>query len=153
MKTISISEAKAQGLTRYYTGKPCKYGHIAERNVATRYCCECNRIAYRKHYKQNSEKVLTRQRSNGASHRQTCKGYGLTEQAYAEMLNQQGGTCAICKVEPGGKRLAIDHCHESGKVRGLLCQECNHGLGKFRDSLSLLERAHGYLTRSGAFQD
>ena len=153
MKTISLQEAKAQGLSRYFTGEPCKRGHIAERTVGARRCVECNRQQVRAHYAENGEAVRAKNRSNGSQHRSKCKSFGITEEAYAQMLAQQGGVCAICSSDPGDKRLAIDHCHTTGKVRGLLCAECNHGIGKFRDSLTLLERAHGYLASSGAHQD
>lgn len=76
--------------------------------------------------------------------------YGLTEADYEAMLKKQGGLCAICNADRGGNRhgtdyLAVDHCHDTGKVRGLLCQKCNHGLGKFNDDLTMLRKAAQYL--------
>lgn len=72
--------------------------------------------------------------------------YGITEKVYSQILEAQGGVCAICgNPSSPGKSLAVDHDHESGAIRGLLCFECNTGLGKFRDSLDLLETAHAYL--------
>jgi len=70
--------------------------------------------------------------------------YGVTPAHYDELLKQQGGLCAICK-QPGKKRLAVDHDHVSGQVRGLLCSGCNIGLGHFRDSTSQLRAAAEYL--------
>lgn len=61
------------------------------------------------------------------------------------MLAAQGGRCAICRQEPGRRALDVDHSHETGAVRGLLCELCNKGLGCFRDSLDALRRAVVYL--------
>jgi|GEM_PF-2876356 len=74
--------------------------------------------------------------------------YGLTPEDYEELLASQGNACAICQTkEPGGKRkvFSVDHCHESGKIRGLLCAGCNLGLGKFKDDPELLCSAIAYL--------
>jgi hypothetical protein len=78
--------------------------------------------------------------------------YGITPDEYVAMLEQQGGGCSICGVrqsqlwrETWRQPLVIDHCHGSGKVRGLLCDHCNRGLGQFRDDPALLHRAAEYL--------
>jgi len=81
------------------------------------------------------------------AHKTKCKKYGLTPEQYAQMLEQQEGSCAICGEAPTGKRLAIDHCHTTGEVRGLLCSTCNTGLGSFKDSTDLLHSAVKYLRR------
>jgi hypothetical protein len=74
---------------------------------------------------------------------------GIDEAAYQRLLNLQGGVCAICEnVATAGKRLVIDHCHEKDQFRGLLCHHCNTGLGFFKDSPALLEKATGYLKRN-----
>src|ERR1700723_1902898 len=64
--------------------------------------------------------------------------YGLTKNDYEQQLEFQGGCCAICKKAPKGKRLAVDHRHATRAPRGLLCEACNHGLGKFDDDPSRL---------------
>lgn len=77
------------------------------------------------------------------------KRYGVTIEQYDEMLAQQNGLCAICNKTCGtGRNLAVDHDHATGEVRGLLCAECNTGLGKFKDSLDLLTGAMSYLIKS-----
>ena len=74
------------------------------------------------------------------------RNFGLTPEQVDEMLASQGGACAICRtVEPAGKGWAVDHCHESGAVRGVLCHYCNLGLGQFKDSTDLLARAAAFL--------
>lgn len=57
------------------------------------------------------------------------KTYGLSLVEYNEILASQGGVCAICGTQSSGKRLSVDHCHETGQVRGILCQRCNLSLG------------------------
>jgi hypothetical protein len=74
-----------------------------------------------------------------------ARKYGVPLGWYEETLAAQGGACAIC-LRPSEK-LHVDHCHASGQVRGLLCFECNTGLGKFADNIASLERAIEYLKR------
>lgn len=81
------------------------------------------------------------------------KQYGLTTEQVASMLHAQGGKCAICttaiEMDNRGKRVssAVDHCHATGKVRGMLCMHCNQGLGKFYDNPDLLRAAIQYLSK------
>jgi hypothetical protein len=72
--------------------------------------------------------------------------YGITPDDYDRMHREQGGVCAICKTAGIRKRLNVDHCHRTKKVRGLLCDNCNHGLGKFKDDVELLAVAQQYLS-------
>ena len=69
--------------------------------------------------------------------------FGITLAEYDELLAIQGGGCAICGSEcRSGRSLAVDHCHETGRVRGLLCNSCNRGLGLFADSADRVAAAH-----------
>lgn len=70
------------------------------------------------------------------------KKYGLTEQQYTSMQEEQGGLCALCSRR---KKLVVDHCHSTGKVRGLLCDQCNTGMGMLGDTEESLRRATTYL--------
>jgi len=73
-------------------------------------------------------------------------GVAFTVEEYAAMLTAQNGVCKVCqKPSSDGKSLAIDHCHATGKVRGLLCNNCNNGLGRFKDDPVLLRSAIQYL--------
>lgn len=80
--------------------------------------------------------------------------YGISEEDYQRMLLDQGGVCAVCgKGEArvfNGKLcpLSVDHCHRSGKVRGLLCSHCNVGIGNLKDDPDLLRKAAQYLKES-----
>ena len=67
-----------------------------------------------------------------------AKTYGITGDDYEALLKRQGGKCAICRARPKSKRLAVDHNHKTGAVRGLLCSRCNHDLlGSAWDSLAM----------------
>lgn len=82
------------------------------------------------------------------THASKIRRYGITGQQYVEMLEAQGGGCAICKATESNRssrRLSVDHDHLTGKVRGLLCSRCNHGLGLFRDDPGVLQVARDYL--------
>lgn len=70
--------------------------------------------------------------------------YGLSRQEFLAMVEAQGGRCLICKKIPPAV-LRVDHCHETGKIRGLLCQHCNTGLGFFSDDSRRLQAAIDYL--------
>ena len=78
------------------------------------------------------------------------KRYGITAEEYDQMLKDQNEVCLICGLKAGGgrgpkSRLAVDHSHETGRVRGLLCNNCNNGLGRFKDDPALLSKAIEYL--------
>lgn len=86
--------------------------------------------------------------------------YGITIEEYEALYEAQDGLCAICGETPESdrwNRLAVDHCHETGQVRGLLCGSCNRALGSFKDDPEIMQRAIAYLQeqpagdRNGAF--
>jgi hypothetical protein len=66
---------------------------------------------------------------------------------YAEMLDAQGGACAICGRPPSRRKLAIDHDHATGNMRGLLCFQCNVGIGYFSDNPARMVAAIRYLRK------
>lgn len=73
------------------------------------------------------------------------KLYGLSMLDYEKMVDSQAGTCAICHEENKGKNLRVDHDHETGVVRGLLCDRCNKAIGQFEDNPVLLRSAIDYI--------
>lgn len=85
--------------------------------------------------------------SSAAAHaRRVEDNYGISAERYAEILKQQGGRCAICRNVPRTIRLAVDHDHQTGEPRGLLCKRCNHDLlGGGHDDVEMLYRAIAYL--------
>lgn len=78
--------------------------------------------------------------------------FGITEIQYNEMLKNQNNACAICKSKESGDirtvALAVDHCHKTGVVRGLLCASCNKAIGFLKDSVQNLESAIEYLKKN-----
>ncbi|NDB61103.1 recombination endonuclease VII [bacterium] len=78
------------------------------------------------------------------------KNYGLDLKDYQKLLEAQNHKCAICGSPPPNNRktrLSIDHCHKTGKVRGLLCDRCNRSIGLLKDDVSILKKAIEYLNK------
>lgn len=72
--------------------------------------------------------------------------YGLSIEEYHSMLDIQNGKCFICGgINKSGRRLHVDHNHSTGKVRSLLCANCNSGIAHFKENISILEKAISYL--------
>lgn len=81
------------------------------------------------------------------------KKFDISETEYFEMLDSQGGGCAICGTIPKRQNLAVDHDHKTGSIRGLLCSTCNHQmLGGAKDDVEILRRAVAYLDSPPAFE-
>lgn len=118
------------------------YPHAVAKNGVSAWCKVCTCAATLDRQKRDKEGVkLINRRAK------LKKSFGITVQQYDEMLDAQGGCCALCGSDfPGGRgRFVVDHCHETGKIRGLLCNLCNVGLGALRDSPQLLQKAIQYL--------
>ena len=79
----------------------------------------------------------------GKKARHYRKHYGLTLEQLEEMRQAQNGKCAICQIDP--ERPVVDHCHATGKVRGILCDTCNRAIGLLKDDPEVLIAAAGYL--------
>lgn len=76
------------------------------------------------------------------------KKFGISQKEYNKLLKEQNNVCVLCgRSEELDRNFAIDHCHNSGKIRGLLCFKCNTGLGSFGDSIELLLKAVEYLKK------
>lgn len=103
--------------------------------------------------KYNKEKQKEWARKNPKSRKNTHLkyAYGFSLEGYNKLFEDQKGLCAICnqperrKFKSKTGDLCVDHCHTTGKIRGLLCADCNNGLGKFKESFQVLERAIHYL--------
>ena len=88
--------------------------------------------------------------SHTSRQRTLLRYYGITEDEYEQLLVAQGGGCAICGKRPEVRRLAVDHSHNSGTTRGLLCYWCNRLLGTIREDINFLVMAVDYLTNPPA---
>lgn len=96
----------------------------------------------RKYYKNNKQKVLAYSRK---------RLYNILEKEYQLLLKEQNFVCAICKSKCATyENLSVDHCHNTNKIRGLLCNRCNRALGMFEDNISLLKKVIKYLEKNDA---
>lgn len=101
---------------------------------------------HKEYYEKNKDKYRKRHRIRSLKVK-----YNLTEEEYDALYKKQDYRCSICNIhenETTRKKLVVDHCHTTGNVRGLLCNNCNSGLGMFYDDVSLLIKAKKYLTEN-----
>lgn len=83
-----------------------------------------------------------------ARERSLMRKYNLTQIQWQTMFELQGRACSICRQSLDPKKAHTDHDHATGKVRGILCRSCNHGLGNFQDNQNYLLNAINYLKRN-----
>lgn len=102
-------------------------------------CSECSRIRAREWHYANPGRIRTRNLK---------RLYGLDDDEYQAMLEAQDGKCFTCGEPPGWTQLCVDHDHETGKVRKLLCHRCNRAIGLAGDNAALLTRMANYLEAS-----
>lgn len=112
-----------------------KFWKSTKRGVAC-YCISCANLYHSEYKKKNPDynRDFTLKRN-----------YGISLDEYEELFKLQDGVCAICHKPDLRRRLCVDHDHKTGVVRGLLCDSCNNGLGRFGDEPLLLEAALAYL--------
>lgn len=141
--------SKSRGLCAMHYARLLRHGHTKhrDRKKPVKHCSEpgCGNILYARgvchvHYMRDK----------------TLAEFGITKERFAEILAEQGGVCAICKRPETAKdglsgkprALAVDHCHDHGHVRGLLCTGCNRALGFFKNDPARLQAAIEYLKRT-----
>lgn len=147
-----------KALDDFYRSPGMKDGHRHD-------CKACNLAAKKARYEADPQKAIARvkkwqqenadrlnayRREYNATPKRRRKGrdayyqrtYGISADEFDLLLEKQGGVCAICA---GADPKHLDHDHVTGAIRGILCVNCNHGLGKFFDDVELLERAVAYL--------
>lgn len=135
----------------------CKRGHeFSDENTrhknGKRHCRQCAVLQARKWQLANPDKVKAncrRWHQENKERRYAYKrqlNYGVTPEQFEKLLSLQNRACAICHVE-FTQTPDIDHDHKTGIVRGLLCTNCNNGLGRFKDNVEALESAIKYLTK------
>lgn len=109
-------------------------------------CWECEKVeidlARAKYKMENPEKYANTRKNSKLKAR-----YGITLEEFNEIFLQQNGCCKICGTHQADLRetLSVDHCHITLNVRGLLCGDCNRGIGLFKDSIDNLTKAINYL--------
>ena len=123
--------------------RPRSNGHTGS------YCLPCDR-AYRaersrRYWKAHPER---RQHVRRVNRRVKLKHYGMTYSELERMTERQGGRCAICNRPPRQRALDVDHCHATGKVRGLLCSSCNRLIGFADEDVGRLVAVIRYLTQA-----
>lgn len=155
--------------------KPCRKCGASDRSKSTGRCRPCHashpsrfteaykaraRVKSAEWRKENPEKFKESYIRLNAAYNNTDRGrrvrrarsinaaYGITLEDYEDMLEAQAGLCNICTnpMSPNNRNTHIDHCHITGKVRGLLCLSCNLGIGYLKDSALLASGALNYLT-------
>ena len=121
----------------------------ANKDGLTTRCKECDNIAKKAWSKNNPEKAYSSMRQNNLKTK-----YKVDLDWYEKQFKKQDFKCAICETKEnivvGSKNalnFAVDHDHETGKVRGLLCNQCNRALGMFKDNLDVLKKAISYLKK------
>lgn len=153
-----------------FIGKPCKKCGNTERYISgNKPCVFCAKENSRRRFlsgetkkwvQKNSQKVnsennkryhaLTSEEKKKRNRAQHVATYGLTLESYDAMLVKQNGVCACCgyaEKSPKKTYLSIDHNHDTGEVRALLCDRCNRGIGALGDNLDLLRKAVLYLEK------
>lgn len=120
---------QSKNVTEFKTNKNGKFGRYS-------ICKQCDSDRARFRY------------TNGDSYAIRLKKlYNLSIKEYDELYAEAGGKCQCCGIEEIklNKRLAVDHCHETGKIRGLLCSKCNTALGQLNDNLDTIASLYSYL--------
>lgn len=128
-----------------HLGKLCKRGHDYQNTGmslrrADNHCIECDAVLHKEN--RGKTNFHSRQRASWK-----YQGINVTPVEYNELFAQQNGCCAICGRHQSNltKRLAVDHNHITGEIRGLLCHKCNQGIGLLQDDYDLLIKAAKYL--------
>jgi hypothetical protein len=149
--------------SRCDTEKPTSEYHKDRRNPTGLYgwCKNCAKEKAREYRANNLEKVRESQKRARQKRphvywaKNLRSAFGITLEDYERMFNEQKGMCAVCgcketEIHPRSnalRRLAVDHCHQTGRVRGLLCNRCNRAIGLFRDDPQIISNAINYLER------
>jgi hypothetical protein len=109
------------------------------------------RKGWKKKYTASEEYKERRRKNNSRWWKSHLRGYGMTQESLDLLWSKQDGKCAICGADladcKSRRQAHIDHDHSTGKVRGILCGNCNRGLGSFNDSSDKLRSAIAYLSR------
>lgn len=115
----------------------------------------CNTCLYEEHFRwtrENEDRVGEYRQKDKWTIVKRCARRGITPQEFVEAYELQGGKCPICTSAISMENSAIDHNHETGAFRGILCKTCNRALGMFKDNPEILVSAAQYLKERGSYQ-
>lgn len=133
MTKVCIHCGKTKELENFYYRK--------DRGKYMTACKVCHNLQNKARYVANPRKVLDANRIT-----RLRRDYGLTTEDFDTMVTKQNNQCGICGIDLSfGIGPCVDHCHTTGKVRGLLCQKCNSGVGLLNDDPKILRAAIDYL--------
>lgn len=154
MDIVFKEQADELGLSRYFTGLPCKNGHISERRTSDGDCIACRKsyrtrqsdvIAVRRRAYRKKPEVKARRKRPSKADNLRWK-YGLTMEEYEHFIDLQENCCLICETlfneDCWG---CVDHCHETDTVRGILCNNCNTALGMMKENPTALRLMADYI--------
>lgn len=128
---------------------------VGPKRETVRYCTQCQETKSLDDFDRCNHRKLIRMQCKTCVRTRRhwwllAKRYGVSKDQFMRLLQEQNGVCAICKCEMASarfKRPSVDHCHKTGRVRGLLCSCCNTGLGLFKDSPERFRSAIAYIDR------
>lgn len=124
------------------------------------YCTSCDRQKRKDYYNKNKEKHAVVQKAWYDNNREKVRAsqsnwhylsnYGITKESFLSLAQEQDNKCKICSKKLTFDKkchssAVLDHCHSTGNIRGVLCNSCNTALGKFKDNITILEKAITYL--------
>lgn len=145
--TTPRKDAELRGDKTYIGTVPCKHCGSFEKTTSSCRCWPCHRAAGLA--KLNNPNLMSKYRTKSHQKRKNDRRRrnGLHWKDYEALLSAQLDCCKICGRHKDffTRKLSVDHCHASGKVRGLLCGPCNTGLGQFQDNTDRMQRAILYL--------
>lgn len=156
MITKTCSKCKLdKSLNNFYPRKRYKYkvDSVCKNCISSK---NKNKKMTEEQLQKNKKKATNYRKNNSEKYKWSVKqciykklGLKITKEEYDNMLQNQNGKCIICNNPPLGfkKSLCLDHCHNTLKIRGLLCDNCNAGLGKFKDNIEILKNAILYLEK------
>ena len=135
-KDCGLSAKTEEILNLFVKNKKCLYGR---KNI----CKQCHNIRSLA----NNAKPEVRKRTRSS---QLKNRYGITYEEFEKMFSAQEGRCKICNKQ---KEIVVDHNHNTDEVRGLLCHNCNRGIGFLMDSPAIIKNAYEYLMESSFYGD
>ncbi len=136
-KCSSCLEEKPASKEHYTSNKNCKEGISFE-------CKLCNAKRTKKWVTANKARLTSQ-----AKEYHLKRTYSLDQEQFQYLLSKQGGKCAICdQTDWGFKGPSVDHCHKTNEIRGLLCRNCNTGIGHLQDDPTLVQKALEYLSKA-----